>query len=290
MSPSASGHRGRPLEHERPRERGSQDALDERHHRERPVVAVAEHGGADRRADDHAGLVRERQESEQRPAVGRRELRGVGEDARTTRGVGEGEQRGQASGNQRSTAKARSRSSTPIVAKAQRHPNAPPIALIAGTPAMAAKLNPTLNQPMARDRRWARQRSPSAASVLVGATEFTRPATNRMTTSVAKLGAMEAARASRPLPVSESTIIGRRPNRSASRPAKGELSAWGTAETTASTLACPSGRRRSRAMSKSRGPIIVIDVMMPMTIAVVSASVPLSTSRSSPGALTARGY
>ena len=96
---------------------------------------------------------------------------------------------------------------------------------MAGTPAMAAKLKPTLNQPMARDRRWPRQRSPSAASVLVGATEFTRPATKRMTTSVAKLGAIAATSASSPLPASESTIIGRRPKRSASKPAKGELSA-----------------------------------------------------------------
>src|SRR5712691_7235762 len=194
--------------------------------------------------------------------------------------------RGGASGNQVCTASASTRRIAPIVANAHRHPNAPPMALIAGTPAMAEKLKPTLNQPMARARRWARQRSPSAASVLVGATEFTRPATKRISTSVAKLGATEATSASNPLLASDSTIIGRRPKRSASKPANGELMAWGIAETTASTLAWPSGMRRSRPTSTSSGPIIVIDVMMPMTMAVVSASVPRLTSCSSPGALT----
>ena len=99
------------------------------------------------------------------------------------------------------------------------------MALMAGTPAMAAKLKPTLNQPIARARRPARQRSPSAASVLVGASEFTRPATKRMSTSVANPGATEATRASSPLLASESTIIGRRPKRSANNPANGELMA-----------------------------------------------------------------
>src|SRR5437667_57266 len=58
------------------------------------------------------------------------------------------------------------------------------------------------------------------------------------------------------------------------------------AGTPAGRPARPSGMRRSRATSTSSGPIIVTDVMMPVTIAVVSASVPRLTSCSSPGALT----
>ena len=158
-----------------------------------------------------------------------------------------------------------------MIEKAQRHPSVPPIAATIGTPPMAAKLNPMLNHPMARARRPAGNRSPTAAMRLVGASEPRRPAAKRMAHSAAKLGASAAAKPRTPTLPSEKTIIGRRPSRSESRPENGEPSACGTAAAAARSPAWATEMPRSREMSRSSGPTMVTDVTMPVTQAVMSA-------------------
>jgi len=154
---------------------------------------------------------------------------------------------------------------------------------------MAAKLNPMLNQPMARARRSAGKRSPTAAMRLVGASDPSAPETKRMPASAAKPGARAAANARRPTPPSDSTIIGRRPSRSDSRPENGEPSAWGTPAAAASRPAWASEMPRSRDTSTSSGPIIVIEVTMTVTQAVISAWARAPPARRSSGAITGPG-
>ena len=172
-------------------------------------------------------------------------------------------------GNQRHTQPASSSITRPMAAKAQRQPSVPPTAPMTGTPPIAAKLKPMLNQPMARARRSAGKRSPTEAMRLVGASEPSRPARKRTTTSAAKLGASAAPKLSTATLTNAVTIIGLRPSRSDSRPENGENSACGTPAAAASKPAWPSEIPRSREMSTSSGPIIVTDVTIPVTPAVI---------------------
>ena len=172
-------------------------------------------------------------------------------------------------GNQRQMQPASPSITRPIAAKAQRQPNAPPTAPMTGTPPMAAKLKPMLNQPMARARRSVGKRSPTEAMRLVGASEPSSPARKRTTTRAAKLGASAAPTLSAATLTNAVTIIGLRPSRSDSRPENGENSACGTPAAAASNPAWPSEIPRSREMSTSSGPIIVTDVTIPVTPAVI---------------------